>query len=47
MNENYYNTVYNEAWYPGKLTADGTSQEMPEIKGTDSHQRFKELCQAY
>ena len=34
-------------WYPGKLNADWTSQEMPEIKGDDSHQRFKELCKAY
>jgi hypothetical protein len=34
-------------WYPGKLNADWTSQEMPEVKWTDSHQRFKELCQAY
>ena len=33
--------------YPGKLNADWTSQEMPEVKWTDSHQRFKELCQAY
>lgn len=34
-------------WYPGKLNAEWTSQEMPEVKWTDSHQRFKELCQAY
>lgn len=33
--------------YPWKLNAEWTSQEMPEVKWTDSHQRFKELCQAY
>lgn len=47
MNENQYNVVYSEAWYPWKLNAEWTSQEMPEVKWTDSHQRFKELCQAY
>lgn len=36
-----------EAWYPGKLTTDWLSQEMPEINGATSHDRFKALCQAY
>lgn len=34
-------------WYPGKLTADWLSQEMPEVNGSTSHDRFKALCEAY
>lgn len=34
-------------WYPGKLTADWLSQEMPAINGSTSHDRFKALCEAY
>lgn len=35
------------AWYPGKLTEDGSMQELPPLASTDSHQRFKELCEDY
>lgn len=50
--ENSYKAVVStptvEAeWYPGKLTADWLSQEMPTINGSTSHDRFKALCQAY
>ena len=34
-------------WEPWKLTADGSRQEMPEISGETSHDRFKALCEAY
>jgi len=34
-------------WYPGKLTEDWTHQEMPELTWTTSHERFKEIAQAY
>lgn len=37
----------NKEWQPWKLTADGSRQEMPEISGETSHERFKELCEAY
>ena len=33
-------------WYPWKLTADGTQQEIPVVEGT-SHEKFKKLCEAY
>lgn len=33
-------------WYPWKLTADWSQQEIPEVKGT-SHEKFKQLCQLY
>ena len=32
---------------PWKLSEDWTHQEMPEIKATDEHERFKELATAY
>jgi len=34
-------------WTPWKLTESGDHQEMPEIKATDEHERFKELATAY
>jgi len=34
-------------WYPGKLTEDGSNQEMPELTWTTSHERFKELMSDY
>lgn len=37
----------NTGWYPGKLTEDGSMQELPELITDDSHARFKELCAAY
>ena len=33
-------------WYPWKLTADWTQQEIPVVEGT-SHEKFKQLCQLY
>lgn len=36
-----------DEWYPGKLTEDGDHQVMPELTGSESHERFKELCNAY
>ena len=45
--DNSYNAVVSEAWEPWKLTADGLRQEMPEVKWKTSHERFKELCEAY
>jgi len=39
----------NEAeveWYPWKLTADWSQQEIPEVEGT-SHEKFKQLCEKY
>ena len=33
-------------WYPGKLTADWSQQEIPEVEGT-SHEKFKQLCEKY
>lgn len=36
-----------DEWYPGKLTEDGDHQVMPELTGYESHERFKELCNAY
>lgn len=34
------------AWYPWKLTADGTQQEIPVVTWT-SHEKFKQLCEMY
>lgn len=36
-----------DEWYPGKLTEDGDHQVMPELTGSESHERFKELMSAY
>lgn len=33
-------------WYPWKLTADGTQQEIPTVEWT-SHEKFKQLCELY
>lgn len=33
-------------WYPWKLTADWTQQEIPTVEWT-SHEKFKQLCQMY
>lgn len=38
--------IPDDWWYPWKLTADWTQQEIPEVKGT-SHEKFKQLCQLY
>ena len=32
---------------PWMLTESGDSQKMPEVNGKTSHERFKELCEAY
>lgn len=37
----------NSDWYPGKLTEDGSMQELPTLLTNNSHARFKELCEAY
>ena len=37
----------NLDWYPGKLTEDGSMQQLPTLLTDDSHARFKELCAAY
>lgn len=37
----------NSDWYPGKLTEDGSMQELPTLLTDNSHARFKELCEAY
>lgn len=34
-------------WYPGKLTASWDSQEIPELTGSSSHEKFKELAYKY
>lgn len=34
-------------WEPWKLTEDGTHQKMPTTTWTDSHERFKQIAQAY
>lgn len=36
-----------QEWTPGMLTASGDSQQMPTVNGKTSHERFKELCEAY
>lgn len=36
-----------DEWYPGKLTEDGSNQEMPELIASGSHERFKELMSDY
>ena len=36
-----------QEWTPGMLTESGDSQKMPEVKWKTSHERFKELCEAY
>ena len=36
-----------QEWTPGMLTESGDSQAMPEVKWKTSHDRFKELCEAY
>ena len=36
-----------QEWTPWMLTASGDSQQMPEISGKTSHERFKALCEAY
>ena len=33
-------------WYPWKLTADWTQQEIPTVEWT-SHEKFKQLCELY
>lgn len=40
-------TEHLNDWHPGKLNAEWTSQAMPEVKWKTSHERFKELCEAY
>lgn len=39
-------TEHLNDWYPWKLTADWTQQEIPVVEGT-SHEKFKQLCQLY
>ena len=39
-------TEHLNDWYPWKLTADWTQQEIPTVKWT-SHEKFKQLCQMY
>lgn len=39
-------TEHLNDWYPWKLTADWTQQEIPEVQWT-SHEKFKQLCQLY
>lgn len=34
-------------WYPGKLDDTQSHQEMPELTGSTSHERFKEMAYAY
>lgn len=38
---------FKDYWTPWKLNASWDAQEMPEIKATDEHERFKELATAY
>ena len=40
------NETMEVEWYPGKLTADWTQQEIPEVEWT-SHEKFKQLCEMY
>ena len=45
--EYWWNCIHHlNDWYPGKLSADGKSQEIPEVTGS-SHDKFKELCSLY
>ena len=39
-------TEHLNDWYPWKLTADGSQQEIPEVEWT-SHEKFKKLCELY
>ena len=39
--------IFEEEWYPWKLTDDWLSQVMPEIGNHWSHERFKELAKDY
>lgn len=41
------NVVEINERYPGKLTASGDSQEIPELTGSTSHEKFKELAYKY
>lgn len=34
-------------WYPWELNKEWNAQEMPVLTSTESHQRFKELCEKY
>lgn len=34
-------------WQPGQLTEDGSHQEMPELTGETSHDRFKQMAYLY
>lgn len=45
--ENDIEITDNSDWYPGKLTEDGSMQELPTLLTDNSHARFKELCEAY
>lgn len=53
--QNIYRTLFsnehwtdsNTEWEPGKLTEDGSHQEMPATTGDDSHERFKQMANAY
>lgn len=45
--ENDIEITDNSDWYPGKLTEDGSMQQLPTLLTDNSHSRFKELCEAY
>jgi hypothetical protein len=40
-------TEHLNDWYPWELNKEWNAQEMPILTSTESHQRFKELCEKY
>ena len=44
---NFPTDTLDERWYPWELNSSWDAQEMPVLTSTESHQRFKELCEKY